>query len=329
MKAAGYLALWAVLGLMAPISVTAQDGPPAIGAPNDAATLVEALIVRPRYPGPAWWSVSDADTTVHVMVIPGQAPRDMTWDRSTLERRMVGANRLLVPGDINVANPLILGRAVLMAPRMRTGAELEPNLPEPVRAKFVALREEIGRPAEDYANWIPNVAASSIAGDYFEHVGLASGGILAAIEDSARRHGVRRQVGPALPAGPMMDAMRIRDLPGAPCVEATVDTVRRRAEAMESIALAWAEGNVRPLLSPPAAASSPRACAPTNIVERDARRIMEPYLNSYVAAFERLLRQDGHAVAIVDKNIAFTREGLLSRLEAKGYTIRTPVMLDD
>ena len=48
--------------------------------------------MRGRLPGPAWWRVEDADTTVWVLGVPSIAPRRMQWDRAIFERRLQGAN---------------------------------------------------------------------------------------------------------------------------------------------------------------------------------------------------------------------------------------------
>ena len=58
--------------------------PPAAVDDPDAA-LVEELVVRGRLPGPAWWRVSDADTTVYVLGAPSLAPKRMEWDRSVFD----------------------------------------------------------------------------------------------------------------------------------------------------------------------------------------------------------------------------------------------------
>src|SRR5687768_3230161 len=60
------------------------------------AVLLEELVVTARLPGPAWWRVSDADSTVYVLGVPSVATKQLAWDRSVLERRLKGANQLIV-----------------------------------------------------------------------------------------------------------------------------------------------------------------------------------------------------------------------------------------
>ena len=61
------------------------------------ANVVDALVVSAKLPGPAWWRVSDGDTTIYVLGVPSALPKGMAWDRSVLERRLDGASVLLTP----------------------------------------------------------------------------------------------------------------------------------------------------------------------------------------------------------------------------------------
>ena len=63
---------------------------------DSQANLVEELIVNARLPGPAWWKVSDGDTTVYVMGVPAFAPQKLDFDDSVLRRRLDGANVLII-----------------------------------------------------------------------------------------------------------------------------------------------------------------------------------------------------------------------------------------
>src|SRR5258706_15510986 len=76
------------------------------------AVLVEELVVVGRLPGPAWWSVSDADTTVYVLGSPTLAPKRMAWDRAIFEKRLAGANQVIVPyQDVRVTMTGAFGAA--------------------------------------------------------------------------------------------------------------------------------------------------------------------------------------------------------------------------
>ena len=83
--------------LLAALPAKAQT-PPAAAPPVDPnENLVEELVVVGRLPGPAWWRVVDADTTVYVLGVPSIAPRKMQWNRGVFERRLEGANAVVLP----------------------------------------------------------------------------------------------------------------------------------------------------------------------------------------------------------------------------------------
>src|SRR5687767_2116168 len=98
MRALNRLVSLALAALVCALPAAAQAPPaPAVGAEDPDATLVEELVVRGRLPGPAWWRVVDADTTVWVLGVPSIAPKRMEWDRAIFERRLQGANVVVLP----------------------------------------------------------------------------------------------------------------------------------------------------------------------------------------------------------------------------------------
>ena len=87
--------LCGMLLLATPLAASSQAPS---GLPQDPdAVLVEELVVTAREIGPAWWRVSDADSTVYVMGVPSVIPKGSGWDPSVLERRLEGANLVILP----------------------------------------------------------------------------------------------------------------------------------------------------------------------------------------------------------------------------------------
>ena len=80
----------AALVVAAPAGAQVPLTPTGPAADPDS-VLVEELVVTALEPGPAWWRVKDADTTVYVLGVPSLAPKRMQWDRTVFERRLAGA----------------------------------------------------------------------------------------------------------------------------------------------------------------------------------------------------------------------------------------------
>ena len=136
-----FAALALIAGLCA-APAAAQGPPPPVDDPD--ATLVEELVVTARLPGPAWWKVSDADTTVYVLGVPSIAPKRMQWDRGVFERRLQGANVVILP-FVNVRAKAAgsVGTAFNLL-RIRSGGPFEAKLDPATRARFVAVRTRLG-----------------------------------------------------------------------------------------------------------------------------------------------------------------------------------------
>src|SRR3954466_9085868 len=81
----------------APAGAQVPLTPAGPAAADPDAVLVEELVVTALEPGPAWWRVKDADTTVYVLGVPSIAPKHMAWDRTVFERRLMGANQVILP----------------------------------------------------------------------------------------------------------------------------------------------------------------------------------------------------------------------------------------
>ncbi|MDB5438029.1 MAG: TraB/GumN family protein, partial [Caulobacteraceae bacterium] len=106
--------------------------------------LVSELVVKARTPGPAWWKVSDADTTVWILGSPGLLPESVKWDDSTLKRRLTGANRLILPARENRS---ISGQMAIMARLGPTGKSLvdRPVADRLPPALFKRLHDDLDR----------------------------------------------------------------------------------------------------------------------------------------------------------------------------------------
>ncbi len=134
----GILAAAAVLAVLAgPASAQVVLNPVEPPGVDPDGVLVDELVVTARLPGPAWWTVSDADTTVYVLGSPSIAPKRMAWDRGVFERRLKGANVVIVPYqnvEVHVAGAL---GAAFNYMRLRSSAPFEDTLDPATRARFV------------------------------------------------------------------------------------------------------------------------------------------------------------------------------------------------
>ena len=135
-------------------------------------------MVRAATPGPAWWKVSDADSTIWVLGLPaGYTPTTLAWDRSVLQKRLTGAHSLLMRpmGQLTLQGSGLKAAGTLarMAPGVRwTNGAIEDDLPPTLAGRFSAARTRLGKPARRYSTPIPALAGIKLADDYRTWAGL-------------------------------------------------------------------------------------------------------------------------------------------------------------
>ncbi len=166
------LVLAAALAAPAMAQVPLSQAPPPSDDPD--AVLVEELVVTGRLPGPAWWTVSDGDTTVYVLGAPTLAPKHMEWDRAVFERRLAGANVVILPfQDVKVTITGAFGAAFNFM-RLRGGGPFEATLDPATRERFVAARTGLGQGADHYHTRNPLAAGLRLATDYRDRSSLTN-----------------------------------------------------------------------------------------------------------------------------------------------------------
>lgn len=301
----------AVMALAAPALAQA----PRLEDPE--ANIVAELVVQAKEPGPAWWRVADGDTTVWILGMADQSlPAGMTWDRRYLDRRLKGANSLIVGTRIGLSGrlrdiPLIL-RTIN---QMKTKTPLEETLAPPLRARFVAARERIGQPAKRYSEWKGLVAGMRLTQDA-RPKGEAE--IVPAILKQAKREKVkvvdpaRYEIAPFLKqaTGTLTPALHEQCLADAVRdVEAPRDTRAARA---------WTRGDVGTALT---GARNFEKCLLLMGGGADLwRRAVRDQADAIAAA----LGKPGHSVALVSLRPLLAEDGVIEQLEAKGLHVIGP-----
>ena len=292
---------------------------PAGSLPDDPdGVLVEELVVTGRLPGPAWWTVSDADTTVYVLGSPSLAPKHMDWDRAVFERRLTGATQVIVPfQNVRVTVTGAVGAAYNFL-RLRSGGAFEETLQGAERARFVAARTRLGQPAKHYPTRNALAAGLILDIDYRDHAGLTVSDPTKLIKLLATRMKVPvRQMSYDL--GPLMGS--ILRTPEA-SARACLDEVLAQAEAGPGVTLAatraWAQGDVRGALANERTYERCIAAVP------GARTFDARTKADQVAEIERALKSPGHAIAVVQLRPLLAQGGVLDQLRSKGFKVGTP-----
>lgn len=304
---------WAVAAalVMAPVGAQAQR------LEDPEANIVAELVVQAIEPGPAWWRVKDDDTTVWILgIADGGLPAGMTWDRRYLDKRLKGANSLIVGTRVGLKGrlrdiPLIL-RTIN---QMKTKTPLEETLSPPVRARFVAARERLGQPAKRYAEWKGLVAGMRLLQDA-EPKGRVE--IVPAILKQARREKVKvvdpaqYQVAPFLKDATASLTPALHEQCLSDAVK-DVETPRNVAAAR-----AWTRGDVKTALT------GPRNFEKCVLVMGGGADLWRRVTRDQAGAIAAALGKPGHSVAIVSLRPLLAEGGVIEQLEARGLRVIGP-----
>jgi TraB family protein len=284
--------------------------------PNE--TLVEELVVRGRLPGPAWWRVSDADTTVYVLGVPSLAPKRMEWDRAIFERRLEGANVVILP-FVNVRAKATgsIGTAFNLM-RLKSGGPFEAKLEPATRARFVAVRARLGQDARHYNTGNPLAAGVQLAIDYRDGSSLTNMDPAKLVRLLAQRRGVK-VVEKSYDLGPQLGGiLRTPASVGRLCFDEVLAQAEAGPGGTRAAARAWAVGDVEGALA------NERTYERCLATISGGRTYDERTKADEAAAIAKALQTPGHAIALVPLRPLLAQGGVLDRLRGQGFTVKTP-----
>lgn len=281
------------------------------------AVVLEELVVQARLPGPAWWKVSDGDSTVYILGAPeGQLPPGLDWDRSVLQKRLKGANAVI--GGVSVGAGLRDVPALIkLRGQVRTKTPMEASLPTDLRARFVAARERIGRPAKRYEEWIPLVAGGRLVSDALGH-GWVS--VEPQIREAAKKAKTKMRDAARYDALPVAKGMLAELTPRVQhqCLAAALDDVDAGSAPARRAAEGWARGDVA------TAISAPRSFDRCLLLLSGGVDLRKRTIRDQTTAIAAALDTPGHSVAVINLRRLLAEDGVIAGLKARGLTVVGP-----
>jgi uncharacterized protein YbaP (TraB family) len=301
-----------------------SSGPIALRPVDAQANLVEELIVNAPMPGPAWWKVSDADTTVYVLGVPGVVPDDLAFDDTVLKRRLDGANVLILgqQPDVSAAGVLLLvaaGKSTFLVDQ-----PMRQTLPPALRARLEARLATMKKKPDEYDEVKPAFAGFIVANSGKEgNVSISLHGLPDKIEKLAKGKDLEKPPRiKDLPDYSLTAAIRALGDAPQPLQELCLDAGLRQAEngqgGIRATAERWARGEVREVVS--ADRGYARCLASTPYIARELREGRDDAVKAIGAA----LKTPGKAVAVIELRALLAQDGVLEQLRAKGFTVETP-----
>ena len=308
-----------VLALVLAAPAWAQAPQPRRPDPRDPdAVILEELVVVARDKGPAWWRVSNGAATVYVLGVPSIAPKHMAWDRTVFDRRLQGANEVILPyQDVRVRLTTSLGAAWSYL-RLKSSTPFEETLGADRRARFQDARTRLGQPAKRYGTRHPLAAGLLLLDDYRQRSGLVNTDPIKLIKGLSQQahvpiHQKSYDIAPQLGA-----ILKTPPEAGNACLDEVIGLVRAGPGGTIAATQAWAEGNV------PAALENERTYERCIALVPGAAAFDSRAKADQVAEIEEALKKPGHAIAVVRLRPLLSQGGVLDRLRSAGFTVKTP-----
>jgi len=281
--------------------------------------------------------------TVYIFTGPGAVPLAQPLDERLLIKRLTGANELILPPELR-DNTGVRNREIerLQDEMLGDKTDLEASLPEPLRRRFVALRQTLGAPPSRYGALPPGLAGMALAGDVTTKIrtSIPSEPMDAKMAAVAKRLKVRtRSAGAARHR--TEDYFADLRRPGLACLEAMLDMAEEPPPpAGVSPALkAWADGDIRPVVEiiekgafgsslnwtnrkgEIHVVSNRRACVADM---PETTRVVHEIADLQYAAVVDALKKPGHAVAYMQPNSLLIKNGVLDQARKAGLTVTLP-----
>ena len=285
---------------------------------DPAATLVDELVVTGLLPGPAWWRVMDGDTTVYILGTPSIAPKHQAWDTVMFDKRLQGASQVILPFNGLKVHLAGAPGAAFSYLRLKSSKPFEDSLEGAARLRFIAARSRLGQPADHYNIRHPLAAGLTLINDDRDRNSLTTTDPTKLITYLAKRSHVR-VVQRSYDLGPLLSSITHTPLAaGQTCLDEAMQDVENGPGAVLAASQAWARGDVLNALA--AERTYERCLAATpGALAFDARVKAD-----MVADITSALKAPGHAIAVVQLRPLLSQGGVLDRLRAAGFVVKTP-----
>ncbi len=293
--------------------------------PSDTSAVVEELVIEGRPMGPALWTVKRGEAEVVVLGGLVPLPHQLNWTSPRLERALGVADLLLVPPQGRPQLTDLPGMTFRVASlRQGLGERLEPNLSPALRARFVQVRERLGKGPGRYDHWKPAIAGLMLLADFREHEGLSTGKPATTVQRMAKaQRGRRLKIEPMadIHLGAMVkSAASLTPAQHEACLTAALNDIEGETARARTAAQAWAIGDL----------ATVRANASADLLDRcllqlpSLTSLLEQDTAQSVMSLDRALSHGGTTVAIIDLRLLLRANGVLDRLKAQGAEISVP-----
>ena len=328
--------------LLAATALAQEQAPAPVPAPE--AVQVEegekVLIVGQR-PGPGLWKVSNGDNVMWVFAKYGPLPKKMEWRSHEVEAILAKSQEYLGEPTSGAGIGWLGGlKMAFYLPQLvgmqnnPDGAKLQDVVPPETYARWLALKEKYVGKDDDIERQRPLFAASNLFKTGLERVGLTNKDQVApVIAKLVKQSGIKATYSDyqveLKDAGPLLKDFKRGQVEDAACFAATLAQLEADIDHMRARANAWAIGDIDTIRK---LDFGSRELACRNAIETSTAFKSRPELADlrakshelWLANAEKALAKNASTFAVLRMGEILAKDGLLARLEAKGYRVEAP-----
>lgn len=309
-------------------------------APVPGERQLDTIVVMGAQPGPGLWKVRKGEHVMYILGTQNPLPKRMEWDASTVERRVINAERLLlmprveIDADVGFFRRLALIPSLLKARRNPDGKTLQQMVPPEQYARWLPLKARyIGRD-RDVEEWRPIFAAFELYQKAIEQQGMTQRGVAEDVVERAAKRAKVPIVQPEITLKIADPKKAVREfsrtvLADQDCFRMTLDRIEGDLQNMRARANAWAEGDVQRLRGLSNYRSQFKACADAFGSAEAARRIgigdlQARVREAWLSEADKMLANHQTSFALLPVQFLIGEDNALGRLQARGYIIEEP-----
>lgn len=322
---------------------TPESAPTESTLPETPVHDLETLVVSGAQPGPGMWKVSKGEHVVYVLGVLSPLPKKMEWQAPKVQSVLRQADEVIWPATLgfNVkVNPL---QGLLLLPSV-PGARKNPDgkllrdvvSTEDYQRWLVLKARYIGRDRA-IESWRPLFAAYRLWKKALEKSDLSETSVIdPLIKRAAREHKFvqthpRNMLTITDPRAALKE-FKHDDVDDDVCFNKTLDRLETDIASMRLRANAWAVGDLAALRALPYD-DQYSTCGQAAMQSPVFRKRMQgdPIVKAHqlwLDAVEKALANNQVTFAMLPMRQALSATGPLSRLQAKGYLVEAPTMVE-
>jgi uncharacterized protein YbaP (TraB family) len=310
-------------------------------ASSPAAVLEEAperIVITGQRPGPGLWKVSKGEHVMWIFGTYGPLPKDLVWQSKEVESLLAQSQELIhppsstyQPGFFTIVRllPHLIG-----VKNNPDGAKLREKVSPEAYERWLLLKQQYIGKDDDVESWRPYFAAQLLYRKGLERIGLSGGGQpMEKIVSLAKQHKLKitRPGVPLTVDSPAAALKQFKKTPleDAACFAATLQRLGSDIELMRERANAWAKGDLK-AMEKVGYADREDACGRVMLNASGFKDVVEGQSieqrmdAAWMDAVDTALTNNRSTFALLRVNALLRADGLLARLEARGYKVERP-----